>query len=338
MPKFQGVAAMLIAATTALYGQAVSVPYVDNFEAPGWPGAEWSLAFTDPVGRIYTATPPTTSPAGGLACHFDVSTSSVFSTNTLTLGVDVAASGGGLLRYWAREASDETHVEDGLFLNDGVSATWFKVVDHATLTSTWVEISVDLATAAAANGLTLTSNFKVRWSWRDNFPVPTDGLIIDSVRIDPPPIVGQANAADASLEFPGAVNGFGSGPLVGVPGPFYVSGLPGSSVSATFKGPAGAPFALLVGPLNTANWVVPGVGSLDLGLLGPGVVSDVFIVLDGTQPGFLNSFAILGPAGTSTLTFPAPEIPPGVWTSFQGVVFTTPATIKLTAATRFSIL
>jgi hypothetical protein len=330
-------AALAAVATAAIcLGQGVSVPFVDQLDAPGFPGAGWTITTTDPVGRIQLVAPSVLSPAGGLAAQFDVSTSNIFSTNALTLGVDLSGGGTFVLKYWAREVADETHVEDGLFLAATPAGPFVKVVDHATLTATWIEISVDLTAAAAANGLALGSNFQVRFQQRDNFPAPSDGLQIDSVRIESV-VTGQANAADAGFDVNNGLNGFGQAAGPGVAGPFFASGAPGAALVFEFTGPPNRPYALLAGPLNIGNLSVPPFGSLDIGLLGANL-SDVVIILDGTQPGYFNALANTGPAGVSTLQLAVPSLPPGVWTAFQALVFVDAVTAKLTAAFEFTVL
>ena len=138
-------AAFLVAATAvACLGQGVAVPFVDQLDAPGFPAAGWAITTSDPVGRIMLVAPSPLSPAGGLAAQFDVTTNNIFSTNALTLSVDLSGGGNYVLKYWARETADEANVEDGLFLSGSPAGTFVKVVDHQTLTGTWVEIVVDL--------------------------------------------------------------------------------------------------------------------------------------------------------------------------------------------------
>jgi hypothetical protein len=316
--------------------QGVTVPYVESFESPTWPGTEWALAFSDPVGRIQALTPSPASPVGGLAAHFDTNTNSVFSTNSLTLAVDLTGAPAVSLLYWAKETSDETHPEDGLFLAASAAGPFVKVVDHATLTSSWQSILVDLNSVAAANGLALGAGFQIRFQQRDNFPSNSDGLQIDGVSLAFTP-TGQANATDAAMTLNGGRNDLGAPANAGTPGPFFASAAPGAPFNLAVSGPANRPYALLMGPLGPDNVVLP-FGSLDLGLGGASNLFDVVILLDGNQPGFLNQLANTGPTGASTFSTTTPALPPGVWTAFQALVFVDPVTIKFTAATQFAVL
>lgn len=317
--------------------QGVSVPYVDNFESPTWPGPEWTRTYTNAAGRILPQTPSTASPAGGLAANFDVSASNTFSTNALTLTVDLSSAPPTALRYYAKETSDETHAEDGLFLASTSAGPFVKVFDHATLNATWQTIVIDLPTVAAQNGLTLGAGFQIRFQQRDNNATPSDGVQIDGVELLLLPN-GQSNAANASLRLNDGRNALGLDADAGVGGPFFASGAAGAPFTLQVAGPANRPYALLFGPLGVGNVVLPPFGTLDLGLGGASNLLDVAIVLDGNQPGFFNALANTGPTGVSTLATSVPALPPGVWGAFQALVFVDPVTIKFTAATQFTVL
>jgi hypothetical protein len=325
----------LLACGTAA-AQGVAIPYSEGFESPSWPGPEWVITLGNPgFGRIAPVTPTPLSPNGGLAANFDVSASSNDSTNQLTIAVNLAAAPAAVLSYWAKETSDETHIEDGLFLNDGVQPAWAKVVDHATLTGNWIRIDVDLAAVAGANGLAVTSAFLIRFSQRDNFPSPSDGLQIDGITILEPP-TGQPNSAVAAKDENGGQNALGQTAAIGVPGPFYAGAASGGLLVLSVAGMPNQAYAVAIGPLNANNVFFPGIGSLDLGLMGGGNLSDVQIVLDGMAPGFLNSLARTDPTGASVLTFTLPALPPGPWVAFQAGVFNGPA-FTLTAATLVTV-
>ena len=250
--------------------------------------------------------------------------------------MDLAAAPSALLLYWAKETGDETHPEDGLFLNDGVArglAEGRRPRDPHARAGPRSRSS--LAALAAQNGLAVTSDFRIRFSQRDNFPVPIDGLQIDGVRILVPPD-GQSNSAAASLDVNGGLNALGQGAAAGLAGPFFASCAPGWPLVFTVQGPPNVPYLLAAGPLNPHNVVFPGVGSLDLGLLGIADLSDVAIVLDGTAPGFLNSLAWTGPSGASVLTFSCPPLPVRTVDHVPGGVVNVPS-ITLTAATQVTV-
>jgi hypothetical protein len=127
------------------------------------------------------------------------------------------------------------------------------------------------------------------------------------------------------------------GALAGVNGPFFANANIGGTLSFTFGGAASSPVLLLLGPLNRNNWVVPGVGSLDIGLLGPGNLTDVGIVLDGfSAPTFLDGLAGTGPTGSRTLSFTMPSMPAGILGAFQAAV-QSPSGVALSAAFQLTV-
>jgi hypothetical protein len=336
LPSAARSALATLACASALLAQGVPIPYYESFESPSWPGPEWTITLGNPAfGRVQAVAPIPVSPDGGLAANFDVSASPNESTNELTITIDLAAAPAAILKYWAKETADESHFEDGLFLNDGVNPAWVKAIDHAILASGWAEITVNLAAVAGANGLAITPAFKIRFSQRDNFPTPSDGLQVDGIRILEPPN-GQPNSATAFLDVNDGINTSGQPATPGVPGPFFADAVPGGPVTFKIQGVPNQPYALAAGPLNANNAIFPAFGSLDLGLLGPASLVDVQIVLDGAAPGFLNSLAKTDPTGSSVLTFSLPSLPPGPWLAFQAAVFNGPA-LTLTAATRISV-
>jgi len=335
MKRIAHLAALGLLSATA-WAQGVTPPYVNNFDSATWQGPEWTLSTTVAAGRVALSTTAPTSPQGGTYLNFDVTTANTVCTTNLSLAVQGAAvTPGTLLKYWAKESGDEADAGiDGCFISNGVVES--RIVDHTTLTATWQEFSVDLWAAATAANIPLNSSFRVIFRWRDNTPSPQDGLQIDAVRINaaPPPDSGQANSAAARLTMGVAANINNIPYFDGVNGPFFASKANGSTLTFTVQGPANSPYVLLAGPLNRNNLVIPGIGSLDIG--SSIALSDVIIVIDGTIPGFFNGLAVLPPSGTSTLSFPLPTLPAGVWTTFQ-VAVVTPTTVTLSAATQITV-
>ena len=125
-------------------------------------------------------------------------------------------------------------------------------------------------------------------------------------------------------------------PNNGVAGPFFKSLAVNAPLIFTVKGLANSDYVLVAGPLHRNNVVSPGIGSLDVGFLAN--FGDIIVVLDGTKGDFINSLANTSPSGTSTLNFAVPSLPPGIWVTFQSAVFTSGATIQMTAATQVTVL
>ena len=311
----------------------------ENFDGPL--GAEWSLS-SEPNGRIRLFSDPGNVPAspgsGGNALVMDVITDQTFATNRATLTMDLAANNGGILTYWAYESNDEDHPEDGLFLSDGV--TEVQVFNHNSIpNNSWTMVTVDLGAEASQAGLTLTSNFEIIFSQRDNFTAPTDGLWVDDVLIIPPPPadIGQPNEADAFLDVNSGINLRNRAAIVGEPGPFFSDG---NALDITVMGNPNQPFMIFMGPLNRNNRIIAGVGSLDIGMMGlQQNYSDLLLVINGLDTtGLFNPFAKTGPNGVSQISFGLPGVPLGTLGTLQAVVFTGDASVVgLTAATEFTV-
>jgi hypothetical protein len=337
IPKKTILHALLLTAilSVAAAAQSVTLPYSNNFSTSPI-GSGWTLNSTG-NGRILIGAGPTASPAsGGNALLFDGSVNASAYVNTATLSVDLNGAGGCLLSYWAREASDESDAADGLFISDGV--TTVQAVSHNSLSSSWTQIQVDVGMVLAANSMATGGVIQIIFSQADNYPIPTDGLIIDDVSVLPPPVpdIGQANQATASLDVNQGLNLNGERALVGVKGPFFASGL---VADLTIEGPTSWPFALLLGPLNRGNASFPGVGNLDIGMLGQGNYGDILAIMDGANPAtFFDYFAFTDATGEARLSFDLAGLPPGLLGSFQALVYQ-PASpfFKLTAAFEYTL-
>ncbi|HYC76436.1 MAG TPA: S8 family serine peptidase [Planctomycetota bacterium] len=144
---------------------------------------------------------------------------------------------------------------------------------------------------------------------------------------------GQANAAVAALDVNGGTSIGGQYAGFGIAGPFAASAGAGGQLQFAVTGEPNRPFALLSGPLNVGNLLIPPIGSLDLGLSGPGNLNDVAVLLDGISgTTFFDLMANTGTFGGRYLAFPLPALPPGPFAAFQAVVVPTTGLPLLTAA------
>ena len=314
-----------------------TVPYTQNFNGGvGSLGAGWSIQSTT-IGLIEIGAPPSASPvSGGDALLLHASGSGTIYTNQATLQIDLAGANDALLRYWAREAADEADADDGLFISDGIQTVL--AASHQALTATWEEIEVDIGDVLAQNGMQTGGVISIMFRQTDNFPIPTDGLIIDDVQVLPPPVpdIGQANQATAYLDINAGENLNGEIAVVGTNGPFFASG---NVADIEIHGSVSWPYALIFGPLNRNNAIIPNVGSLDIGLLGMGNYSDILVVMDGANPVTFFDFAAFTDAtGESHLQFDLTGFPVGVLGTFQVLAYQ-PASpfFKLSAAFEYSI-
>src|SRR5206468_12292120 len=75
----------------------------------------------------------------------------------------------------------------GHFNGDGVAissdGTNWRTILSAPSDPTWTTSTIDLAAAAAAGGMTLGANFKIKFQQYDNYTYTTDGRAYDDIRI-----------------------------------------------------------------------------------------------------------------------------------------------------------
>lgn len=300
----------------------VSLPYSETFSSAL--GPEWALSSSAADGRIILGQNGSTSPlSGGDGLIMDSSTSGGSNvTNEARLAVDLSTGANIVLQYYFKETSDENDAADGVFLTDGLNT--IQLNNHNNLSSTWTLFTIDITTEAANAGLTLTSNMELIFSQSDNFPAPTDGAFFDDITVQNLAGGGQANTANASLNF---VGGYQS--TLGEAGPF---GAMDDSLRFTVTGEPNQRYLLLLGDLQVGALVLPPLGSLDLD------TTTIVVALDGNSPGFLNSLAQLDATGESNLTFGTGALPPGLFTTFQAAVFNSgPSVVEFTAAYEFYV-
>ncbi len=313
-----------------------TIPFLDEF-TNGTLHPAWSLTSTN-NGIIFAGQPPSFSPAsGGDALLFSATSSGSVYLNQATLFIDLSGVTGVEVRYQAREASDEPDANDGLFVSDGNQT--LLAVSHQNLTNTWTEITFNLGAFALANGLNLNSSFQLIFSQQDNFPIATDGLIIDDVQVlvPPPADVGQANRVTSSMTIAGGLNLNGNPPDVGENGPFFVSS---TQLDITISGMPFQPWILIAGPLNRNNHVFVPEGSLDIGTMGAvNDYSDLIVIIDGLNPvSLFDLFAVTGATVTGSLSVHLDNLPPGLLTTFQALVYQPSAPfVGITAAFEFTI-
>ena len=164
-------------------------------------------------------------------------------------------------------------------------------------------------------------------------------VVSGAAPIAPVPDVGQSSSDEAWLLIDRPANLLAGTPGPGVPGPFFTATSPGRTLTLRIGGAPWRPFVLAAGPLGRGNLPVPGVGALDLGLLGPADLSDTTILMNGLFPAtFLDYAAFTGADGATTFGFTVPTAPPGVLGSLQAAVLTADGTgVRLSAAVEVGI-
>jgi len=159
-------------------------PFSDDFESGGL-NPDWSIV-PDPNGRIQVTSQY--DPHGGsYLVAMDSLNSGSYALNLLDLSIDLAGQAEVELTYWYKEYGDENHAEDGCYISeDGI--VFYQVISHNDGPSSWQKYSVNIGEAAAANGISLSSTFVIRFSQYDNSSLKSDGICLDDVRVDLPEI------------------------------------------------------------------------------------------------------------------------------------------------------
>jgi len=168
-------------------------PFADDFET-GSLGPAWS---TNTTGDGYISVTGAEGPNG---LFHVVTASAVDGTDSLTnmtVTMDLTGQTDVGIRFLHKEFSDEDHVEDGVFVSpDGSS--WFLALSLQGFSSTYATRAIELDDVLVTHGITYTSTFSIRFQWRDNFDLPTDGFAFDDIEIapgvgEPPPAVPEPN-------------------------------------------------------------------------------------------------------------------------------------------------
>lgn len=171
-------------------------PYSTGFES-GSLDASWVTASSLATGEIFvTPTIPSASwgdavPHTGtyfLGMHHPSAGGGAYNLNEAWLHLDLSGGTQYDFEFWWAEWNDETEAQDGVYLSDDGGASFTKVVDldgaaHTDLQ--WYFFSYDLDSMAAANGLSLTANFVIKFQQYDNyyFAGGNDGFMFDDISI-----------------------------------------------------------------------------------------------------------------------------------------------------------
>ncbi len=155
-------------------------PFMDDFESGTLEG-HWTVETT---GGGYALVTTDEEPVGAWHVVMATSTNSLDSTASLTVELDLAGQTDVGIRFRHKEFGDENHPEDGVFVStDGV--TWHEVISLQNADREYVWKYVTLDPLLAGFGIGFTSNFRVRFQWRDNFDIPSDGFGFDDIEIAP---------------------------------------------------------------------------------------------------------------------------------------------------------
>jgi hypothetical protein len=165
---------------------AATLPVNETFNGglPSQGSSGWLFSSSNSFGAIAAGQSGIVSPiSGGNALTMSSNTSGNFVQNDATLVIDLAAAGGATLSYWIKETGDEDDPQDGLWISDGANEALVQPHTGLFISAAWTQYKIDLDQAAAANGIAITSTFRVIWRQYDNFILGTDGHLVDDVNI-----------------------------------------------------------------------------------------------------------------------------------------------------------
>lgn len=194
---------------------AGSYPFADDFES-GVLQPHWTLAATGSGTATVSATD---GPQGLFHLVMETAVDGVDSIVSVTVSLDLTGQSDVGIRFKHKEFSDEDHAEDGVFVSDD-GVTWVQALSLNGGGSSYLTKAIELDAIATANGLAYGPGFQVRFQWRDNFGLPTDGFAFDDIQIAPgvgsvPPPSPEPNLVALQAPALWDVGHDGSGVLVG---------------------------------------------------------------------------------------------------------------------------
>lgn len=154
-------------------------------------GSFTSFGTPDQSGRIRVKTPDGTGNSSSYALMMDKVSVGGLTVNEAVMTVDLSNTSAPTLSFSHIRINDEAHFMPtsftGHYPGDGVAISddgvrW-RTVLNAPFHSTWTDVSINLAAAASAAGMTLGPNFRIKFQQADDFPLPTDGRGYDNIRI-----------------------------------------------------------------------------------------------------------------------------------------------------------
>ncbi|MEZ5359993.1 MAG: PKD domain-containing protein [Candidatus Zixiibacteriota bacterium] len=165
-----------------------TLPYSTGFETGSF-DSYWFTQSSNSNGRIQITTANT--PRGSYHMTMDVISNGTYSQNEAWLRLNLAGKSDVELSFYWKEFSDEDHTQDGVFLSSNGGSTFTKVYNLTGGSTTYQQIVLDIDALAAANGLSLTSTFVVKFQQYDNYAITTDGMAFDDISVisyDIPPV------------------------------------------------------------------------------------------------------------------------------------------------------
>ena len=187
-------------------GAPLSV-FSDDFES-GSLGPEWTTNSSIANGRVGVSNvlgTPTNN--GSFHLAMDTSPSGAFNRNEAILTVDLSGATDAGLEFSHKDVGDEDLALPATFIGsingDGVSisddgTTWHRLVSLNNANSpnnVYTDFDFDLGAAATTAGISLGSNFQIKFQQYDNFSFNSDGRTFDDVAITAPGALSEITTA-----------------------------------------------------------------------------------------------------------------------------------------------
>jgi len=155
-------------------------PFFDDFES-GSLLPHWDIALS---GNGYVSVSSDDGPLDLFHAVMASSIDLVDSIASITVQFDLTSQTDVGIRFQQKEFGDEDHAEDGVFVSDD-GVTYHRVIDLTGGPSTYAPRWITLDDVIGGLGISFSSTFFVRFQWRDNFDLPTDGMAFDEIEIGP---------------------------------------------------------------------------------------------------------------------------------------------------------
>ena len=166
-------------------GNRATVPYFMGFES-GALDAYWTTVLGT-EGRIQVTT--ANGPYSG-SWHLtmdDHTNGGAYSQNEAWLLCDFTGESQVNLSFRWKDFSDETHSQDGVYFSDNNGASFTKVYNlngGSYANNSWQLFTLDVDSLASGAGLSLNSNFVIKFQQYDNYVATTDGMAFDDISIN----------------------------------------------------------------------------------------------------------------------------------------------------------
>jgi len=163
----------------------IKPPYSTGFE--NGLGSEWTTNTTQPTSHIFINSSQT--PKSGLK-HLSFSGTAWwpqnYSLNSAMLHLDLDSAINVNLSFWIEDYVEENHSQNGIYLSDNGGNTFVKIMNYNGYSyedDKYFYFNLDISALALQKGLSLTSNFIIKFQQYGYEPINSDGISIDDISI-----------------------------------------------------------------------------------------------------------------------------------------------------------